>query len=62
MAEMTMSENILADAIDREYARGMLDKNVLVMAGAGSGKTTLLIDRLVLLILGKKSPVEKIVA
>ncbi len=55
-----------ADAEDRRRARLLLDRNVVVEAGAGTGKTTLLTDRLLFLLLGgrggKPVPVERIVA
>jgi len=47
---------------DRITAVHQWTKNILVLAGAGTGKTTLLIDRLLLLLLGREIPVEKIVA
>lgn len=57
----------LKDTKDRNLARFVFDKNIVVQAGAGTGKTTLLIDRLCYLILGHKADdesftVENIVA
>jgi ATP-dependent helicase/nuclease subunit A len=50
------------DIAERERAISSLDENVIVLAGAGTGKTRLLVERLVLLILGRKIPVERLVA
>ncbi len=56
------TESPIADAEDRRRAAELLDRNVVVEAGAGTGKTTLLIERLAGLILGLGLPVEKVVA
>lgn len=50
------------DALHRQYAYSVTDKNIVVEAGAGTGKTTLLITRLCYLLLVKNIPVERIVA
>lgn len=47
---------------DRLKVRTVLNKNMVVEAGAGTGKTTLLIDRLCLMILIRGIKIEKIVA
>ncbi|MDD4004663.1 MAG: UvrD-helicase domain-containing protein [Elusimicrobiaceae bacterium] len=38
--------DVLPDRADREAARFVFDRNIIVEAGAGTGKTTLLIERL----------------
>ncbi|MBV9080769.1 MAG: UvrD-helicase domain-containing protein, partial [Elusimicrobia bacterium] len=57
-----MIETQPTDLQDRVTAAADLGRNIAVSAGAGTGKTTLLIDRLVMLLLGKETPVDRIVA
>ncbi len=47
---------------DRDKVQTLLDKNLVVEAGAGTGKTSLLIMRLCVAVLVQGSPVEKLVA
>ena len=51
-----------SDQNQRKIAASEIDENIIVLAGAGTGKTTILIDRLSFLILGKETPIERIVA
>ena len=47
---------ILADSVARERAATVMDRNLVVSAGAGTGKTTLLIDRLTHLLFRQPHP------
>ncbi len=52
----------LPDASDRTRATTLLDRNVVVIAGAGTGKTALLVERILNLIGARGDPIESIAA
>jgi len=54
--------NSKIDSQSRLQIRNNLNSSYYVEAGAGTGKTTVLVDRIVSLILNKKTPINKIAA
>ncbi|MBC8647309.1 MAG: UvrD-helicase domain-containing protein [Thermoanaerobaculia bacterium] len=52
----------LADAADRQAIVDELDRNILVEAAAGTGKTTCLVSRMVALIAGGRTTVDRLSA